>query len=273
MGIIHHIPSRWRLPRGWRCRCPRAPSGSTRWWWGWPLWTATLLSRAWGIRARPASACRSVQWPGAGACGRQKTAHALTRRPQDPVPTSLHPKPAPPGAGPVAPVLLRLPQPSGRRHRPLIPLSTLIPLLLRLADPERSKASPSAVWAPVSLSPGFSGVSQSFLNHGGPRRKRYNPRPASWGGLGACCERGPAPKGQKSGRGRMFLLPQPLGLFRLSWLSLEQTGPLPDSCLSSPKHKSRAAGCSPAGDLPVEDRLALLSGSLSRAQDRGKRKW
>ena len=70
----------------------------------------------------------------------------------------------------------------------------------------------------------------------------------------------------------MFLLPQTLGLFRLSWLSLEQTGPLPASCFSSPKHKSRAAGCSPAAS-PVEDRLALLSGSLSRAQDRGKRKW
>ena len=171
-----------------------------------------------------------------------------------------------PGATPPSPTQCPSPAP---------PDSTLslIPLLLYLADPERSRASPSAVWAPVSLSPGFSGVSQSFLNHGGPRRKRYNPRPAAWGGLGACCERGPAPKGQKSGRGRMFLLPQPLGLFRLSWLSLEQTGPLPDSCLSSPKHKSRAAGCSPAGGPPMEDRLALLSGSLSRVQDRGKRKW
>lgn len=250
MGIIHHIPSRWRLPRGWRCRCPRAPSGSTRWWWGWPLWTATLPSRAWGTRARPASACRSVQWPGAGACGRQKTARALTPRPQGPAPTSLHPKPALPGAEPAAPpppphqpLLLRLPQPSALRHRPLTPLSTLIPLPRHLADPERSRASPSAVWAPVSLSPGFSGVSQSFPNQAGPRRKRSNPRPAAWGGLGSCCERGPAPKGQKSGRGRMFLLPQPPGLFRLSWLSLEQTDPLPASGFSSPKHKSRAAGC------------------------------
>lgn len=81
LGIIHHIPSRWRLPRGWRCRCPRAPSGWTRWWWGWPPWTATRPSRAWGSRARPASACRWVQWPGAGACRRQRAAPALTQRP------------------------------------------------------------------------------------------------------------------------------------------------------------------------------------------------
>lgn len=150
LGIIHHIPSRWRLPRGWRCRCPRAPSGSTRWWWDWPLWTATLLSRAWGIRARPASACRSVQWPGAGACGRQKTARALTLRPQHPAPTSLHPKPAPPGAGPADPRSTPpspTQSPSPLPPHPDPPLCSLrsSPSCGHLADPKRSRAFPRAV--------------------------------------------------------------------------------------------------------------------------------
>ena len=176
MGIIHHIPSRWRLPRGWRCRCPRAPSGSTRWWWDWPLWTATLLSRAWGIRARPASACRSVQWPGAGACGRQNGARPDTAAP---TPGSDKPPPQARAAGSRAcrpPFYSAFPNP--------VPFATTPPPTPRLrslrsspscghlADPKRSRAFPSVVWAPVSLSPGFSGASQSFPKWGGPRRKR-----------------------------------------------------------------------------------------------------
>lgn len=97
LGIIHHIPSRWRLPRGWRCRCLRAPSGWTHWWWGWPPWTVTLPSRAWGSRARPASAFRLGRWPGAGACGRQRAAPALTQRPRHRAPPSCLRGPAPAG--------------------------------------------------------------------------------------------------------------------------------------------------------------------------------
>lgn len=66
--IIHHIPSRWRLPRGWRCPSRLFLSNWRRWWSGWPPWTGTRPSCASGSRALPTTACRSVLSPGAGAC-------------------------------------------------------------------------------------------------------------------------------------------------------------------------------------------------------------
>lgn len=78
--IIHHIPSRWRLPRGWRCPSRLFLSNWRRWWSGWPPWTETRPSCVSGSRALPATACRSVLSPGAGACiapGDKTTAQPL----------------------------------------------------------------------------------------------------------------------------------------------------------------------------------------------------